>query len=239
MCLTKDELIKYSRNAAGKDERTKIEHHLIQCSLCFEAYEGIALLDTHEDASYHLGSLLTDFRVKNISPGFSYKKYVISAAAVLLAAFSIFFLLQRESQDVRLFNKYFKTYPNVIPIVRGEGTDFNLKAALVLYNSGSYDEAIIEFDKILSTDPSNEIAIFYKGVSLLSLKKGEQAETSFTKLLSKDSGLLLDQAKWYLSLAYLLNNKENSAEDILESIAAAGNYYSPKAKYLLINLKNK
>ncbi|HSD64999.1 MAG TPA: hypothetical protein VLB50_14445, partial [Ignavibacteriaceae bacterium] len=193
-----------------------MENHLLQCDLCFDAAEGITTLDSGEDASFYLNNTKDDLKLK-INAGFSLRrfKFYIAAAALFLVACSAVLIFFGESNSIKLFKEYYKPYPNIIPMVRGSESDFDLRAAMVLYNSGNYEQAVIEFDKILSSGVKNESAVFYEGVSFLSLGNGDKAESAFEKVINIGDSKLKDQAEWYLALSYLLEEKKENAESLL------------------------
>jgi len=232
-CLTEEQLLGYVRDKLGEDERIRIENHLLQCSLCFDAAEGIAELDSTENADYHIKDLNADLKLK-LNTGFELGKFkfYISAAALFLIACSAVLFFWNRSNSEKLFEEYYKPYPNIIPMVRGSDEDFNLKAAMILYNSGSYEQAVTEFDKILSTDDKNESALFYKGISLLSLGKGEKANPEFQKVINIKDSRLKDQAEWYFALSFLQEDKPENAGKVLTKIIAENNYYSNQASEL-------
>lgn len=221
-------------------EKTRVENHLLQCNLCSDAAEGIAELDSAEDASYHLNNINDDIKIKSnqVFPG-SRLKFYISAAAMILIACTAALLFFTKSNSVRLFEEYYKPYPNIVPMVRGSESDFGLKAAMVLYNAGNYEQAVTEFDRILSSDTNNEKALFYKGISLLSLGNADQAAFNFKQVLSKDESRLKNQSEWYLALSYLLNDNSQKAESLLTKIISENNYYSGSASELLDRLTDK
>lgn len=158
---------------------------------------------------------------------------------MFLIACSAALLFLKESASEKLFDEYYKPYPNIIPMVRGSEADFDLKAAMVLYNSGNYEQAVAEFDKILSSGVESEAALFYKGVSFLSLGKGDKAEYNLKQVINIKEGKLKDQAEWYLSLSYLMQNEPGKAEKFLKKIISENNYYSNAASVLLNRLSSE
>lgn len=232
-CLSQEQILGYIRKELDLKEITRVENHLLQCNLCFDALEGLSELDSGEDASYHLNNLNDDLKIKsNRVLRSGNLKFYISAAALFLIACTAAFFFFTKSDPVRLFEEYYKPYPNIVPMVRGSESDFDIKTAMVYYNSGNYEEAITEFDRILLTDTKNETALFYKGLSLLSLRKGDQAEFNFKQVLEIDGSRLKNQSEWYLALSYVLDSKSNNAEILLTKIISENNYYSSSASTL-------
>jgi tetratricopeptide (TPR) repeat protein len=232
-CLSQKELIGYIREELNDREKDIIENHLLQCDLCFDAVEGITELSLNDDAAYHLDSIKDDIKIKSNSGILKTNlRFYISAAAVILIACTAALIMFRKSDSEKLFDEYFKPYPNTVPMVRGEDNDFDLKAAMILYNSGNYEQAISEFDKIIASENKNETALFYKGVSFLSIDNPEKAEISFRRVITF-RGKLKDQAEWYLALSFLLNDEINKARELLTKITAENNYYSGQAAKIM------
>jgi tetratricopeptide (TPR) repeat protein len=234
-CLSQNQLLNYVRNNVLGNDRDRIESHLLKCELCYDAYEGITALDKKEDAQYHLNSISQNIKIKLLIPGKgNWRLYLSTAAMFIIICTAVLLLFNPGGSSV--FEEYFKPYPNVIPMVRGEGTDFDLKAAMILYNAGKYEEAITEFDKIISVEQENELALFYKGVSLLALGNGKSARNQFESVIKSGSSMLKDQTQWYLGLSFILEDKVDSARNVFSNIKSSQNYYSEKASELLKNL---
>lgn len=63
----------------------------------------------------------------------------------------------------------------------------------LVYNQGNYTEAIKYFDSVLSVDPTNIDAIFYKGAALSSLGKSSEAVPFINKaIMLPDKALTTD-----------------------------------------------
>jgi tetratricopeptide (TPR) repeat protein len=76
-----------------------------------------------------------------------------------------------------------KTMKNAFSVLINKGID-------LIYNQGNYTEAIKYFDKILSVDPNNVNATFFKGAALNSLGESNQAIPLINKAIILSDKLL-------------------------------------------------
>jgi tetratricopeptide (TPR) repeat protein len=118
---------------------------------------------------------------------FSNYKTVIafSLLVIILASFSVVspynVLAQLQKQQSLQAAKH-SSYSTLIE----KGIDF-------IYNQGNYTEAIKYFDRVLSIDPNNIDAIFYKGAALGSLGKTSEAIPFINKaIMLSDKALAID-----------------------------------------------
>jgi hypothetical protein len=228
-CLSKEELINLVQYP---EERYGVEDHLLNCELCSEAVDNL-LKDP--GAVHNINSLEQEIKIKynaGIRRPNRYYWYYSSAASLLLIILS-YFIFFSTGHNEELFSEYYKPYPNVIPMVRGEGVDFDLKAAMVLYNSNNFSRAVVEFDKVLSIDPDNETAEFYKAVSLLSLEEYNLSAALLKGIIDKPKAAFKDQAEWYAGLAFIALNDEPAAKALFNRIVERNNYYSRRSAEVL------
>ena len=101
--------------------------------------------------------------------------FIILASFSVVSSYYVFAELQKQqsSQTVKQ-----SSYPTLIE----KGID-------LIYNQGNYTEAIKYFDKVLSMEPSNIDAIFYKGAAL-----GSSGNTSEAIPFINKSIMLTDNA---------------------------------------------
>lgn len=105
--------------------------------------------------------------------------------------------------------------------------------AMTYYTSGNFFEAA----KILLANPNNSAAKFYAGIALMELGDHDKAIPFFSEVTVDQSSLFVDQAEWYLGLAYLMTEKRENARTQFEKIAATQNYFNDKATEILERLK--
>ena len=101
------------------------------------------------------------------------------------------------------------------------------------YDNGRYEEAISLFQNTLkeNDDPVVELC---QGNAYLSIGQADKAELVFRNILD-DHEDLVTQAKWYLILSYLKQNKLERAKSTLWEISKSSTY-GEKARKLLKEL---
>lgn len=97
-------------------------------------------------------------------------------------------------------------------------------------NSGQYQEALIECESYLSTYPSDETLIYYKGYINYMMQANEQA----IRLLNRPKrSVFYEDARWYKSLSLNRMSRVEEARHIWKDIIKSNNTYAPKAKQLM------
>ena len=159
--------------------------------------------------------------------------YWLSAAVVILFLGGLTWFQLQPSSPEKLFQEYYKSYPNVVaPTVRGE-SERNLKSdAFYEYDSGNYEKSLALFSKIY-TDEGVDYALFYKAMSLLELKRYSEAIASFDEFKTTDNNAFSPFVKWYKALSYLKLNEKEKAVELLKELSEKENPQQSKAKELL------
>ncbi|MBI4946352.1 MAG: tetratricopeptide repeat protein [Bacteroidetes bacterium] len=98
--------------------------------------------------------------------------------------------------------------------------------AMAKYDKQDYAGAVTAFEQALKQNPNDEKALFYSGVSYLSLGQADKAVTGFNKVLQNKNSRYYDDAQWYLSLSYL---KKKDAPNARKNLMEIQN--NPKSKY--------
>jgi len=235
-CLTFEELIDYSEGKLSYQQRNEIERHAANCPLCSDAIEGLIRHTDRRELKPIICSLQQD--IHNKMSQFPIKKqmrkfYYAAAAVLFIALTSVLYYINHKPLDAVLFEKYFKPYPNVIPIVRGDVTADKLKIAMVEYESENYPEAQKLLNEILELEPENVTAHFYSGNTNLYVNNPEQAIIHFEIVVNLGESNFTELAEWYLGLAYLKNNDIKNARLILGKIASKHHAYRGQSLELL------
>jgi len=241
-CLSFDELIAYSENQLSERQLAEIKEHIDRCPLCSEAIEGVHTVSDKQNLRPIVRSLRQEIRTRTTQSHVkkqNLKIYYALAASLLLASSLLIYLFSQNPMEKEIFSKYFKPYPNTIPIVRGEEPVDQLKLAMIEYEFENYTETVLILDKFLKDDPENTTARFYSGVSNLCLDKPVQAINQLKKVVSSSSGEsdLKNRAEWYLGLAYLKNQDVENAKALFKKIASKDQDYKQKSDEILEIIK--
>ncbi|MGK7396366.1 MAG: tetratricopeptide repeat protein [Candidatus Cyclobacteriaceae bacterium M3_2C_046] len=163
---------------------------------------------------------------------------VAAVIAILLAVFVVYWQTQKAGPDSeQLFIAFYQPYPMVLN-QRGVSMDnTDLQAAINAYTSGDYATASDFFEKITQQDSLVNLALFYQGISHLSLDQPDQAIQSFKELIGRDPAQLKPQTLWYLGLTYLVKQDQEMALTTFQQLDYLHNYKVEEVQQLLDELK--
>jgi pentatricopeptide repeat protein len=164
------------------------------------------------------------------------KPWVLSAAASVMLLVTLTFYLMRDQTPIneQLYAAYFEPFDSPgSGLTRGTNEVTIKTEAYQAYDNGNYKVAAQLFEQIIS-EKEDAIAQLCLGNAYLKQNDFVKAEKIFTEMLTKHSELLT-QAKWYLALTYLKENKLERAKAILWQISKSSTY-GEKAQKLLKKL---
>jgi len=113
----------------------------------------------------------------------------------------------------------------------------SLDTAMKKYEDKDYGGAVNSYEEILVKDPDNYDALFYSGVSYLSLDKPGKAIVSLNKVLKIKDGKYYEAAQWYKALALIKLNDDKEAKKLLQDIISNGKTYKSQANDTFNQLK--
>jgi len=242
-CLTLDQLTAYVEDRLSAHEHHEVEKHLIDCELCSDAVEGIALSTDRANIKKMVHGLKSDLhdRLHN-RPVLSLprKKFwriaTIPVAAVVLVGLAsiLYTVLQKPSTDA-LFSRYFEPYPNTVPLMRGESPSGRLEWAMTEYEAADYAAALSMLQEIITSDPENTTAHFYAGVSCLCIDQPKQAIGYFQRTSQGSTDEFQEQTRWYTGLSYLRGRQLDRAEAIFREIISYDHHYKKEESIQLLN----
>jgi len=165
------------------------------------------------------------------------KPMVWSAAAsvLLLVSLTFYFVREQTPLNEQLYVAYFEPFDSPgSGSTRGTTNVVTLKTeAYEYYDNGNYKLAAQLFEQIVK-EKDDPIAQLCLGNAYLKLNDFASAEKIFTDMVAKHAELFT-QAKWYLALTYLKENKMERAKAILWEISKSSTY-GEKAQKLLKKL---
>lgn len=159
---------------------------------------------------------------------------LVSIISIILVSFSYYYFKSSVGvKSEQIFAEYFTPYPNVVaPITRSaDGVKRDVFIAMNYYDSMRYDEAIVEFDRLIEREEYKNEMLFYKAVALLA--KGHSPEALMSFKLIEQTSEFENQKKWYLALTYLDLGDLNQAKLVLDEIITDKSYFMIEAEELL------
>ena len=122
------------------------------------------------------------------------------AAAIIIAVGSFWFF--NKPVNEKLYVKYFTPDPG-LPTVMGTSENFGFYDAMVNYKHGDYDIAIDKWSLLQSKMPQNDTLNYFLGVAHLANQNESQAISFLNKTKKSSESVFLNDAYYYLGLAYL------------------------------------
>lgn len=161
------------------------------------------------------------------------RRWLSMAAAFLLLAVAAMFLFQQTDQNK--WTAYAEPFPNVLTM-RSDNQDAQMNHAMQLYDRKQFAESTEEFEFILETNPEQDKAHFYLGISQLFSGQSGLATKTFQSLNARKHPFQ-DESKWYLSIALLNVGKTDEAKEYLQDLSRRTGKIGNDAKKILNKLE--
>ena len=148
-----------------------------------------------------------------------------AAASVLMLILAGTWLLGSDTTGV---DSYLVPY-EMAAAVRGDGDPAADAEARAYYEAGEYERAAAAFGTLSPDDPT---VAFYRGVSTLLAGQAAEAIPILSALVARDDHLYVEQARYYLGLAYAKTGRDAEARSTLREIGE-GQYRYREAQEML------
>jgi len=138
----------------------------------------------------------------------------------------------------RLADQYYKVYDPITAIRSGDQpSDQLLAEAFDLFTRKDFTKAANKFKDLLNLNPSNNMARFYLGISLMETGKPAEAIPHMQEIILQKDVLFQNQAEWYMALCFLKTNEKEKAIGHLKNLVAKSGHYKVQAQKLIKELK--
>lgn len=243
MTINEKLIEKYFSNQLSKSEMIEFKKHYETDADFKQEVDFLkniqAVSETEDHALFkkQLATYETEISPKKASLKSNLLKPIVAIAAIMIVAFGITFLLNKDINKDRLFSTYFEPSKNVsAPIVRAENDGKPASKAFIAYGEADYKQSIPLFQNAFEQSKNSEL-LFYEGNALLAENNVAEAIEIFKTHLTY-SDALSNRTHWYLALAYLKANQLEKAKQELEVfIMSEENFKKTEAKSLLKKLK--
>lgn len=201
-CLNAEELEAYTNGRLHKADTFAIENHLLDCALCAAAVEG---KQSEKEVDHH----------KN-----SQKRIYLAASLILglLLAAALMYYFWPKTQGEALFYAY---YDRPTPSLSRTPQTIAARAdGMAYFHIHKFEESYISLSNYLEKSETDSEAALFAGLAALESNQYENAET-YLRLASRETPIQESQnAKWFLALAYLKQEKLSKAKSTLEELMA-------------------
>lgn len=163
------------------------------------------------------------------------RRWLWYAAASILVLTAFYWGFQQDVTGETIAQEYFNPYPDKFTSM-GQNLD-PLSDAMSAYNRGDYQKAANLFSQ-LPAELIDTVAL-YRGICLYQTARKEQAKAIFRNLRYSSESGYQEPALWYLSLAHLALNEQDSAIIILNTIKNGSfiSFHKEDAKAILERLQ--
>lgn len=195
----------------------------------FEAPEIIILKSTLEEIR---NNQTVDFKNE-----FVWKPFAYAVAAVILVLIGVSSFNNSTTSSQELYSNYLDKGELTYYVVRSVSNDVSVDSAQQLFFKGKYKKAL-PYIQLQMEKPGVDLPAFQlmKGVSLIELKKYNDALVVFDQLIASD---YLDAQKgyWYKGLLYLKKGEKQNAQNIFMKIKEEKLYNFEQASEILESLE--
>ncbi|MDN3494058.1 tetratricopeptide repeat protein [Winogradskyella bathintestinalis] len=163
----------------------------------------------HNDIeSHNIKHNVNDSKIYN----FNWKRLVIAATLVIAAG--SFWIISGNLNN-QLYSKYFTPDPG-LPTTMSSSDNYKFYEAMVDYKQGNYNTAISKWERLQNIKINNDTLNYFIGVAHLANQKEHNAISFLEKVTKNSEFALVNDAYYYLGLAYLKSNDLDKAKSNLQ-----------------------
>lgn len=157
-----------------------------------------------------LKEIREEWKIENMSPPtirfWHTTLFKVAAVIILVATVSLLLYLSQRPTFNRPYELYAHHYkPPTAELVRGfeERDQTKFQDALLKFNEANYQEAAIDFESMIASDPGHIKPQYYLAHCYMNLGNMNKAITLFHVIIDHADNIYILDARWYLGLAYL------------------------------------
>lgn len=147
--------------------------------------------------------------------------YAYAAAILLVATVSVVLYLNLRPG---LYEQYAQHAPLALTVMSADADALGAQAEQA-FNDGNYENAYVLLQNYVNTNPSNNLARLYLGITALETDRLEEAQSIFNQLKTEAGGQWTDYGRWYLALTYLKLGDTADCRAELEGIGGGSEWY--------------
>ncbi|MFB6341678.1 tol-pal system YbgF family protein [Saccharicrinis sp. FJH62] len=217
-----ERLESYILNRMDQDEKTKLEAELQHDPVLMEKYTEIRqLMECIEEVE--IREKMDQFHEeieRNQKNGRTKKLFLFSrafavAASVIILLVLLVYLFMRPDRNQRLYAGFYQPDPGLVTAM-SSSSDYEFDRAMVDFKIGNYKAAIKRWEPLLESRPESDTLNYFIGSAYLAENDAASAIPKFKKVAQNPKSDFRNDANWYLALAYLLNDENDKAKEILK-----------------------
>jgi len=156
------------------------------------------------------------------------------AALLMAAAIALMVIIIIPKSDLKnlAFSYYDPVNDPLLELYTLQTRSQDIKA-LGFLKEGRYEDARTNLENIISSEKEDEILSLFYAITCYETNEPGKALELLEELSESRNDTVSYHAKWYLSLIYIMQDQENTAQLRLEELAKTEGWYRKKAKILL------
>ena len=163
-------------------------------------------------------------------------KYLTAAVVIALIGFFAWFIIGLKPSPHQLFVEYFEVYPTY-QMNRSEEHLPQLQEAMEYYGMERFEEAADILGSLnVQNRQSQQMIRFYHGIAEMNEGNYTQSVELLSPLAADSESLYHQQARWYLALSYLKQNKIQKTKEILNALSGEPGRFGSSSQALLEEL---
>lgn len=163
-------------------------------------------------------------------------KYAAVIAGAVIISSTIYFPKANVSTE-KLYDRHFNTYQTISTArSANNAADALFASAMESIRANDYTMAISYLEQIANADMNKIESVFMLGVANMEIKKYNEAEVFFSRVIEQNDNLFIEDASWYQGLCYMITGDKEKALRQFEFIASSKSKYNKEAKKLVRQL---
>ncbi|HET8804075.1 MAG TPA: CDC27 family protein [Aequorivita sp.] len=175
---------------------------------------------------YNLKNSLEEYHteIENVpeKKGINLGWLALAASFLVLLSVSTWAILNSGNSPEKVFAANFKPDPG-LPTTMGTSSEYEFYYGMVNYKRKEYAEAISRWEPIYGANPENDTLVYFLGVANLANGNARQARKYLQMAKKKTESTFYEDAKYYLALSLLKENKIEEAMETLENSSSSAN----------------
>jgi tetratricopeptide (TPR) repeat protein len=143
------------------------------------------------------------------------RKLLVAASLLAVIALSLWWFLQNENPNEKIYSKYYTPDPGLATVMSGS-SNYNFDKAMVEYKNGEYDKALEGWKNLYKEKPGNDTLIYFIAATYQAKKEDIRAIENFRQITANTQSAFYKDACWYLGLSYLKQDKKAQAIEYIQ-----------------------
>jgi tetratricopeptide (TPR) repeat protein len=144
-----------------------------------------------------------------------WKPLAMAASITLILGFFLWYFVLLFPTHEKLFHAYYQPDPG-LPTTMSNTAAYAFDRGMVDYKTGNYPAAITRWEGLIAEKPQNDTLNYFLGNAHLGLGNTEKAIGYLEIVVQKGKGPFVQDAAWYMALAYLSTGRVQEAREVLD-----------------------